>query len=437
VLRFEDSPRRLENAAPHALRRGGSAPFRPLQSESLGGAAPKSIDGRLLRYMMRTLGDPPVQVSLWNGETVSPACGDPMAHVRIANRASLVKLLADPEFQFGECFCDGTVEVEGDVVKLLEALIRALSETASSAPPARRVIEKLRRRRVNTPGDSRNNIHHHYDLGNAFYELWLDRQLSYTCAYFPSPEVTLEAAQVAKMDHVCRKLRLQPGERVVEAGCGWGALALHMAARYGVEVMAYNISPEQIAYARQRAHTLGLEGRVEFIEDDYRNVRGRFDAFVSVGMLEHVGHENYRELGGVIDKVLQPDGRGLLHSIGHLQPDPLNAWIEKRIFPGAYPPTLREMLEVLEPFRFSVLDVENLRLHYAATLEHWLQRFDAARERVSQMYGERFVRAWRLYLCGSQAAFRSGEMQLFQVLFARGRSNRVPWTRTHLYDEHR
>ena len=411
---------------------GGSPGLPGAANEPL--APPGSIDGRLVRYLLRSLGDPPLGVSLWNGETFSPEAGAAVAQVRITNRASLLKLLADPEFQFGECFCDGTIEVEGDLVRLLEELIRALTDHAASAPAARKVIERFRRRRANRPADSRNNIRHHYDLGNAFYQLWLDRQLSYTCAYFPTPEISLENAQIAKMEHVCRKLRLQPDETVVEAGCGWGALALHMATRFGVRVKAFNISREQVAYARQRARTLGVEHRVEYIEDDYRNIRGRFDAFVSVGMLEHVGGENYRELGDLIDQVLERDGRGLLHSIGHLRPDPLNAWIEKRIFPGAYPPSLREMLEVLEPRGFSVVDVENLRLHYALTLEHWLQRFDAASEQVARMYDERFVRAWRLYLCGSQAAFKAGEMQLFQVLFARGRSNHVPWTRAYLYD---
>ena len=404
------------------------------RSQGISETAAASLDGRLLRYMLKALGGPPVQVSLWNGETVLPASGDPTARIRISDRASLLKLLADPEFQFGECFCDGTVEVEGDLVTLLETLIRALSDTASSAPLHRRVIERVRQRRSHTPFDSRKSVRHHYDLGNAFYQLWLDRQLSYTCAYFPSPDITLEAAQIAKMDHVCRKLRLRPGETVVEAGCGWGALALHMATRYGVRVRAFNISREQIAYATEQARSLGAGASVEFIEDDYRNIGGRYDAFVSVGMLEHVGRENYQELGRLIGRVLEPDGRGLLHSIGHVRPDPLNAWIEKRIFPGAYPPSLREMLEVLEPCGFSVLDVENLRLHYALTLRHWLARFEGAREQVARMYDERFVRAWRLYLCGSQAAFRAGEMQLFQVLFARGRSNRVPWTRAYLYD---
>ncbi len=408
---------------------GQRSPASTLEARAAG-----SLDGRLLRFLLQSLGNPPVRVTLWTGETILPGDADPVAHVWIANRVSLVKLIADPELQFGECYCEGTLEVEGDFVGLLEILMRALAHTADSAPLVRRVIQRMRRRRANSASGSRGNISHHYDLGNAFYELWLDRELSYTCAYFPSPEATLEEAQVAKMDHVCRKLRLQPGEKVIEAGCGWGALALHMAGRYGVQVRAFNISREQLAYARARASRLGITGQVEFIEDDYRSISGHCDAFVSVGMLEHVGRENYGALGEVIHRVLDAEGRGLIHSIGLLRPDPLNAWIEKRIFPGAYPPSLREMLEVLEPHGFSVLDVENLRLHYALTLEHWLRRFEAARERVGRMYDERFVRAWRLYLTGSQAAFRAGHMQLFQVLFARGRTNRVPWTRACLYE---
>jgi cyclopropane-fatty-acyl-phospholipid synthase len=295
------------------------------------------------------------------------------------------------------------------------------------------VVERFRRRRSNTLAGSRENIHHHYDLSNEFYQLWLDRQLTYTCAYFTAPDLSLEEAQVAKMEHVCRKLRLQPEENVVEAGCGWGSLALHMAARYRVNVKAFNISREQMDFAKHRARALGIESRVEFIEDDYRNISGRFDAFVSVGMLEHVGHANYDELGRIIDRCLKSDGRGLMHSIGLVRPARLNAWIERRIFPGAYPPSLREMLEVLEPCGFPVLDVENLRLHYALTLAHWLRRFESVVDRVRAMYDERFVRAWRLYLSGSQAAFNTGEMQLFQVLFGRARNNNIPWTRDYLY----
>jgi cyclopropane-fatty-acyl-phospholipid synthase len=282
----------------------------------------------------------------------------------------------------------------------------------------------------NDLGTARHNVHHHYDLGNDFYRLWLDEEMVYTCAYFADPSRSLEEAQVAKMDRICRKLQLRPGERVVEAGSGWGAQALLMAKRYGVTVRAFNVSDEQVRYGRERARREGLSARVEFIEDDYRNITGTYDVFVSVGMLEHVGLPDYETFGRVIDRSLTPDGRGLLHFIGRNRPLPLNAWIRKRIFPGGYPPTLREVFDrVLEPRSMAVLDVENLRLHYAMTLEHWYRRFDDHAEQIAGMFDETFVRAWRLYLAGSKASFSTGWMQLFQVVFARGGSAAVPWSR--------
>jgi cyclopropane-fatty-acyl-phospholipid synthase len=257
--------------------------------------------------------------------------------------------------------------------------------------------------------------------------------MAYTCAYYPRPEATLDEAQIAKFDHVCRKLQLRPGETVVEAGFGWGGLALHMARAYGVKVRAFNISHEQVVYARERALREGLASQVEYVEDDYRNISGRYDAFVSVGMLEHVGVENYPTLGGVAHKVLGNNGRGLIHSIGRNRPSPLHPWITKRIFPGAYPPSLAEFMQIFEPWDFSVLDVENLRLHYARTLIHWLELFDRSAERVRAMFDAKFERMWRLYLAGSIAAFEQGSLQLFQVVFAPKHNNSVPMTRNHLY----
>jgi cyclopropane-fatty-acyl-phospholipid synthase len=341
--------------------------------------------------------------------------------VAFKNRRALFGWVWDAELNFGEAYMSGAVEIHGDLVRLLEVAYRALGTRPRPwwlSPSS------------NDESAAKGNVHEHYDLGNDFYRLWLDRELVYTCAYFPTPDCTLEEAQIAKMDLVCRKLNLQPGERVVEAGCGWGSLALFMAKRYGVTVKAFNLSSEQTAYARERARQEGLTGRVEFVEDDYRNVRGRYDAFVSVGMLEHVGLADFRTLGDVIDRSLGARGRGLLHFIGRNQPMLLNRWIRKRIFPGAYPPALREVFEqVLEPRGLSVLDVENLRLHYAKTLEHWHRRFDEAADQVTGMFDESFVRAWRLYLAGSEAAFTTGSMQLFQVVFAPGASNAIPWTR--------
>ena len=247
--------------------------------------------------------------------------------------------------------------------------------------------------------------------------------------------MTIEQAQVAKLDHICRKLQLKPGDRVVEAGCGWGGLARHMARHYGVTVRAFNISHQQILYARAKAKAQGLADRVEYVEDDYRNIAGEYDAFVSIGMLEHVGPSHYRALADVIQRALTPTGRGLIHTIGRNRPARMNAWIEKRIFPGGHPPTLGEMMPIFETHNFSVLDVENLRLHYAKTLEHWLARFDRNVGKIEEMYDHYFVRAWRLYLAGSIAAFNVGSLQLFQVVFARGTDNKLPWSREHLYQK--
>ena len=344
-----------------------------------------------------------------------------MATIVFKNRRALFSWVWDPDLNFGEAYMCGAVEIRGDLLRMLEVTYRALA----TKPRPWWLWQ-----RSNSVSAAKENVRQHYDLGNDFYRLWLDRDMAYTCAYFPTPDCSLEEAQVAKMDLVCRKLGLKPGERVVEAGCGWGSLALFMAKRYGVTVKAMNISMEQVAYARSRAKEAGLYDRVEFIEDDYRNVRGHCDVFVSVGMLEHVGLADFPTLGDVIGRCLDEGGRGLLHFIGRNHPALLNPWIRKRIFPGAYPPTLREVFEhVLEPQGFSVLDVENLRLHYAKTLEHWRHRFDGASDRVLAMFDETFVRAWRLYLAGSQAAFTTGSMQLFQVVFARGTSNAIPWTR--------
>ena len=247
--------------------------------------------------------------------------------------------------------------------------------------------------------------------------------------------MSLEAAQQAKMGHICRKLQLRPGDRVAEAGCGWGGLARHMALHYGAKVSSWNVSAEQVRYASDRARTEGYADQVTYVLDDYRNISGEFDAFVSVGMLEHVGQENYSTLGEVVDRCLATDGRALVHAIGRNRPRLMNAWIEKRIFPGAYPPSLREMMDILEPYRFSVLDVENLRLHYARTLQEWLARYDGAYDEVLNQFDDEFGRAWRLYLAGSQAAFLIGALQLFQVLFTRERNNALSWSRQHLYTD--
>jgi cyclopropane-fatty-acyl-phospholipid synthase len=342
--------------------------------------------------------------------------------------------LLNPELNFGDLYSLGNVDVEGDLASSLVDIYHAINRVNGKS-----LLSNFTRpifQQQNTPDKARFNIHHHYDIGNGFYQQWLDRAaMQYTCAYFPDPAMTLEQAQMAKMHHICRKLRLRPGQTVVEAGCGWGGFALFMAREYGVSVKAYNISHEQINFASQQAAATDWSRQVEYIEDDYRNIKGRFDVFVSVGMLEHVGIENYQQLGVVIDNCLKEQGRGLIHTIGRNQPALLNAWIATRIFPGACPPSISQMMHIFEPMEFSVLDIENLRLHYAKTLEHWLTRFDLNVEQYRKTYDEEFIRTWRLYLAGSLAAFTSGNMQLFQVLFTRPHNNDLDRSRAYMYQE--
>ena len=423
---FDES---LASSSERASGSGRPPPPAPVESAGPG----RSIDGWLLTRLRAVLGDPPVEFAVKERALVGPADEPAVARVTFANRRTLMPILADPPLRFGDAYSEGSVAIDGDLASLLETVYRSGLAAAKSGSLLRRATGALRRPHKNTLAGSRDNIHHHYDIGNAFYSLWLGRTMAYTCAYYPTAGATLDEAQVAKMDHVCRKLRLKAGESVVEAGCGWGTLALHMARNYGVRVRAFNISREQVAYARERAAREGLSGQVEYVEDDYRNISGRFDAFVSVGMLEHVGVANYEALGAVIRRALQGRGRGLIHSIGRNYPAPLQPWIEKRIFPGAYPPSLGEMMGIFEPSNLSILDVENLRLHYARTLRDWLVLYENASERVRQMFDEKFVRMWRLYLAGSVAAFTTCTLQLFQVVFAPGESNDVPLTRAHLY----
>jgi cyclopropane-fatty-acyl-phospholipid synthase len=384
---------------------------------------------RLAALLQRTLSAAAVRLELWDGSVMYDGARAPIGALVVDDPRTLRGLVFDPHMEFGEAYMAGRLRVRGG----LEAVVEAISRQSLS--PTWRDRLALLMPAANSVPKSRRNVHHHYDLGNDFYQGWLDEQMLYTCAYFEHPDVSLEEAQRAKMDLVCRKVRLQPGDTVVEAGCGWGALALHMARAYGARVQAFNLSHEQIKFARERAAREGLAGQVEFIEDDYRNVKGECDAFVSVGMLEHVGLKHYESLARVLRRVLRREnGRGLLHFIGRDVRRPLNAWIRRRIFPGAYVPTLAEVTtRIMIPARMSVLDVENLRLHYARTLRHWSDRFAAMEDQVRARYGEEFRRAWELYLAGSEAAFAVSSLQLFQVVFSPAETAPPYWTRREIY----
>jgi cyclopropane-fatty-acyl-phospholipid synthase len=391
--------------------------------------APNGLDRWIAAQLSGRLDRSRVRLALWDEPGIVDAAEGSAAVVRIVDRKALRQLIQNPILNFGDLYSAGRITVHGDLMQVIDEAYRFAEKNPMPGWFRRST-------RPASPGlaDSRRNIHHHYDIGNDFYALWLDSEaLQYTCAYYAEPTMTIEQAQQAKMHHVCRKVRLQPGERVVEAGGGWGGFALFMAKHYGAKVRSFNISSEQINHSREWARRENLDSQVEFVEDDYRNISGEYDAFLSIGMLEHVGTGNYKELGRLINRVLTREGRGLVHTIGRDRPQPLNPWIDRRIFPGAYPPTLREMMDLFEPNGLSVLDIENIRLHYAETLRAWLERFEQNADTVRSMFDDAFVRAWRLYLVGSIAAFVHGKLQLFQVSFARSGENEIPWTRAHLY----
>jgi cyclopropane-fatty-acyl-phospholipid synthase len=380
------------------------------------------------RRLLAALPHAPMRIE-WPGVAVGPERGA-LATLRLADRRALLELCLDPELAFGDLYSSGRLEIDGDLVRLLEVAFRGTLAVGLRDRLPRRLRERALHQEL---GRAASNARRHYDVGNEFYALWLDERMLYTCAYFPSPDVTLEEAQLAKLDHVCRKVGLRPGMQVIELGSGWGALALHMARRYGVRVRAWNVSVEQVAYAREQAEKQQLGDRVEFILGDWRNASGRCDALVSVGMLEHVGPAHYAELGALIGRVLAPEGLALVHSIGRAAPARLNRWIVERIFPNAHPPALSEAMRIVEPNGFAVLDVENLRRHYALTARHWLARYEANARRIEELVGAATARAWRLYLAGTVASFETASLHLYQLVFTRSANDAIPWTRAHWY----
>ena len=358
--------------------------------------------------------------------------------VTIRDAATARRLLLDPELALGECYMDGSLIIAGDDVQgLLDIVLRnAAHSTRLSLPArARTTIRYLRRLRdqSNPEAGARRNVAHHYDLTPAIYDLFLDSDRQYSCAYFPDGTVSLDAAQAAKKAHIARKLLIEPGMNVLDIGCGWGGLALTLARDHGARVTAITLSQEQLTLARERAKAAGLADRVQFELSDYRAVRGQFDRIVSVGMFEHVGTPNFGTFFDVVRDRLAEDGVALIHTIGRTAPpSATNPWIAKYIFPGGYVPSLSEVAEAIQNAGLRIGDIECLRLHYAMTLRCWFDRFSARAEVAAALQGERFVRMWRCYLAASEQTFRHGAQDVFQFQLCR-RADAVPITRDYLY----
>ena len=375
-----------------------------------------------------------LKVVYWDGEEVKYGNQAPDFTLIFRQAPPFNFSIEDPVLKLGEAYMDEIIDFEGrleDVLKLLDAnqkYFTGNSAVSSVLKVLDSVSDKLQQKR---------NIEHHYDLGNDFFALWLDETMSYSCAYFKTPQDSLQQAQLQKNDHILKKLDIKPGETLLDIGSGWGWLIIKAAQEYGAKALGITLSEEQYRGTKERIAKLGLADKVDVQLANYLDLNHKqlqFDKIVSVGMFEHVGKENLPKYMDKIEKLLVPGGVSLLHTISHLTENvPSNTWMKKYIFPGGYVPSLRETTWLLPEYGFHLLHTESLRLHYAMTLDRWYENFCGNIDLVREKFGQRFVRMWSLYLQGCAASFRASGLNVHQILFSKGLNNEVPMTLDHVY----
>ena len=375
-----------------------------------------------------------IEIIDWNGSSVvcGPAEMPIVGAVELRSRDVISRMIANPALAVGMAYADGEwCVVEGDLADII-ATLRGDIQVASPAllnaiRSARKTIDGLLRRKSDLK-----NIDFHYSIGNDFYELWLDREMFYSCAYYEDQTESLETAQQAKARRIAAKLNLRSGDRVLDIGCGWGGMAFYLAQNFDVRVTGISLAKSQVDYCNARAIKLGLEDRTCFELCDYRAAEGSFDAIVSIGMLEHVGKAHLTDMFKAVDRLLKPDGVALVHTIGSVGKDPSpNPWVDRYIFPGGYIPSLNQVTAAIEKTTLLVSDVETLRMHYAWTIKGWRRRFIDAQRKVTSIFGERFFRTWEFYLAISEASFRAGIYVNFQVQLTKG-IDTLPFTRDYM-----
>ncbi len=374
------------------------------------------------------------EVRFWDGDKITYGTA-PKFVLTIHSPAAAKSIMGTGFLGFAEAYMYGQIDLDGDIQEPLR-LGMAIDFDKIALPLRQKLIflfqflkNKNRLRR------SPKNIAHHYDKGNDFYALYLDKSMTYSCAYFKNDDDSLDDAQQNKYEHISRKLMLNPGETLVDIGCGWGGMIFYAAQNYGVNAVGITLSRNQFKYVQSQIKDKHLEGQVKVLYEDYRNFFGKFDKLVSIGMFEHVGKEYIPVFMNKVAELLKEGGLGLLHTIGKDTPGSSDAWTMKYIFPGGYVPALEEIAQGMGQKGFSVLDVENLRPHYAKTLDCWSQNFERNVEKVRNMFDDVFVKEWRLFLESSAAGFKYGNTRLFQVLFSNGINNRIPITRERIYRE--
>jgi cyclopropane-fatty-acyl-phospholipid synthase len=376
-----------------------------------------------------------LNITLPDGSTRRYGSGSPETHVRLKDAAIVRRLVLNPELAVGEGYMDGSIEIDdlrGFFAVALPAIYKA--ERPWFQKPLDVTKQAFRKLGMaNNPFKSRSNVAHHYDLSGELYDLFLDADKQYSCAYFARPDLTLDEAQEAKKHHIAHKLNLKPGMTVLDIGCGWGGMALTLARDYGAKVVGVTLSREQHAIAVKRAEEAGLSDQCDFRIQDYRDVTETFDRIVSVGMFEHVGTPYYDQYFGKVNDLLTEDGLALIHTIGHVgPPNYSDPWMVKYIFPGGYSPALSEMQASVDKHYLVTQDIEVLRMHYSKTLGLWHDRFMEKADKAREIYDERFVRMWRYYLLCMEAAFRFGSLLVYQVQIGK-HMEAAPITRDYLY----
>ncbi|MGU8399209.1 class I SAM-dependent methyltransferase [Clostridium perfringens] len=392
------------------------------------------INKNIVKSIAEHLSDRPFDLEYWDGEIIKYGEGEPEFKLIIKNFPSKKELLSDPSVALGEAYMKGDIDIEGDLQKFFESIIRN-KDSFMNKNTVFRLASKIK-----APSliKSKKDIAHHYDIGNDFYSLWLDKTMSYSCGYFKNPTDTLYDAQMNKIHHILKKLNLKEGEHLLDIGCGWGYLIIEAAKLYKVKALGITLSEEQFKKAKERIKQEGLEDLVDVQLMDYRSLEKsnlEFDRIVSVGMAEHVGHANLPLFFKNVDSVLKESGLFLLHNITNLVETEGNKWITTYIFPGGYLPTLREELNIAADINFRTLDVESLRLHYMKTLEEWCKNFMNHLDEERDMFDDEFLRMWHLYLATCAAAFHYWDIDIHQILFSKGINNTLPMTRKYLYED--
>ncbi|KJS11518.1 MAG: SAM-dependent methyltransferase [Peptococcaceae bacterium BRH_c8a] len=375
------------------------------------------------------------EVLYWDGETVRYGDGPPRVKVTFNKPLPLNFNLEDPVLAFGEAYMDECFDFEGDLMEIFR-LAELNKDSIPNGLTGKAVSAIKTMSGVAAKIKQKNNIQYHYDLGNDFFSLWLDETMSYSCAYFKTPGDSLYQAQLQKIDHILKKIQLQPGQRLLDIGSGWGWLIIRAAQKYGVQALGVTLSQEQFKATKGRIKKLGFEGRVDVKLINYLDIdeqEYQFDKIVSVGMFEHTGKGNLPKYMDKVSKLLASGGLSMLHTIAGVWEKPVNSWTDKYIFPGGYIPSLRETMWLLPEYDLHLLHAESLRMHYAMTLDRWYDNFLKHINNIEQKCGRRFVRMWGLYLRSSAASFRVSGLNIYQLLLCKGLNNNLPLTLEHIY----